>query len=288
MPVDVDASDFKGIYFGELEIVAYSYRPDEAIQSLGFGGDRVTPGNWSWWVALQSGHTDGRDNVLVPGGIIDFNALNGDYGRSLDEEYVNAVGEFRVDFFEINTYRTGIVIGEYYFGMNAEENGMEGHPLYKYPEWSSYEDYFTMPVFSGVGDFEFGSDQSLSVLFARNDWFPDPVLIQMANTSPDTVADASITLTDNQKDLIESLVNEGTGRRFCGRFVVIPFDGPHTYILDGTPPTVTVDFDLSYAVNFAASDLEPESWLVPDGGATVVYNADENGIPFGLSISFDE
>jgi hypothetical protein len=283
--------DLKGIYFGELEIVAYSYRPGESVQSVsGFGGDGVTPGNWSYWIALQSGHAAGRDNVLAQSGQIDFNALNGDYGRSLDEDYVENVGEFRVDFFEVNTYRTGIVIGERYYGMNAEENGMEGHPLHKYPEWSDYEDYFTSPVFPGVGDFEFGDDQSLSVLFARDDWFPEPVLIQMEWSNPYVIERSSIALTPVQKELIENLVSEGTGRRFYGRFVVIPFAGPHVYTLDGTPPTVSVDFNLTSAVNFDLSNLVDVSWTVPvpeDENLKVVYTADADGIPFGLSISFD-
>jgi hypothetical protein len=269
---------FQGIYFGEIEIVAYDYRPDEEINTTsGFGNGE----NWSYWVALQNGHDDGRDNVLAPGEQLDFDAFNGDFGRSLDAEFVREVGRFEVDFFEVNVYRTGIVLGERYLGMNAELNGLDRHPLHKYPEWAEYADTFTMPHFPGE-TFEQAS-QSLSILFARSDWFETPVLIDMDDQAAEVVA-SSRPLTELEQERIESLVGEGTMRRFYDRLVVVPFEGPHVFELDGeTHPTVSVYLDLENAVDVEASILDPEA----EGFPRVVYQGDENDVPFGLEISFE-
>ena len=66
---DPVSSELKGVYFGELEIVAYDYRPGESVQansSWGSGSD------WSYWVVVQSGHDAARDYVLPVGGSLEF------------------------------------------------------------------------------------------------------------------------------------------------------------------------------------------------------------------------
>ena len=189
---------------------------------------------------------------------------------------------------EVNLYRTGVVMDGYYFGANAELNGLDQHPLHKYPAWSSFPDYFTSPVFPGVAIFDFDPDQSLSILFARDDWFPDPVLVQFAGDQPlDSIERSSIPLSQEQNEKLESLVNEGTWRRFYGRMIVIPYEGPHMYNLStGAAPSVNVEFDLSDVIDFSESSLVPVSWQEPDS-AELVYKADAQGVPFGLTVSFD-
>ena len=59
-----DAALVKGLYFGELEIVAYDYRPGETIQSNnGFGNGE----DFSYWTMLQNGYDEARDRVLEVG-----------------------------------------------------------------------------------------------------------------------------------------------------------------------------------------------------------------------------
>ena len=49
------AIPIQGLYFGELEIVAYQYRPGASLQTGQHFGTNGTH-DWSYWVVLQSGH----------------------------------------------------------------------------------------------------------------------------------------------------------------------------------------------------------------------------------------
>jgi hypothetical protein len=280
---------FEGLYFGELEIVAYDHRPGEAVQaSGGFGRTGGPSADWSYWVALQSGHDAGRDNVLAPGQQIDFAAMNGDFARPIEQEFVDQVGAFEIDFFEVYLYRTGVIHGGKYYGQNAELNGHTQHPLHKYPQWSSIDDAFCSPEFPGVP----ASTQDVNVLFARSDWFPVAGVVSIGGDNQTLTIDSStITLSQTQQELLESLVNQGTGRRFYSHLVIIPFNGPVAVDLAGTATpvpgatqtvaagdlVVTVDFDLTDVLDAATDFSAPR----------VVYKGDQQNVPFGLAISFD-
>jgi hypothetical protein len=121
----------QGLYFGELEIVAYDHRPGQSVQNNpGFGAGT----DWSYWVVLQSGHPSARDIVLQENGAIDIMALNGEYGRQeFGAAFQSQVGRFDIDFFEVNFHRTGVVANGGYYGMNANGNGLDKHPLHRYP-----------------------------------------------------------------------------------------------------------------------------------------------------------
>lgn len=276
------SSGVEGLYFGELEMVAYDYRPGAAVQAgQGFGFDQHP--DWSYWVALQSGHDAGRDNVLEPGEQLDFATMNGDFARSLEQEFVDDVGEFEIDFFEVYMYRTGVIHDGAYYGMNAENNGHDQHPLHKYPQWSTIDDTYCMPQFPGIPE----HSQDVSVLFARSDWFPQAVVVNFhGNTGGAdayTVAASSIPLTQDQENLLTSLVGQGTRRRFYDNLVVIPFAGPKVVDLTAgttgpTALTVDVNFDLSDILD-PATDLD-----IPQ----VVFKGDASHVPFGLTVSFDD
>jgi hypothetical protein len=277
--------DFKGVYFGELEIVAYNYRPGESVQSNMHSNEDA---DWSHWVVVQSGHDDGRDNVLSVAGPLDFAAMNGDYGRSLDQEFINQVGAFRVDLFEVYFHRTGIVHGERYIGMNTSDNGGTGHPLKKYSDWSGYAQTHVFPLFPGSvfrnseENPHIESDQDLSVFFARDDWFETPLLVRMGGggTNRGEILEASRDLSAHEAEILTSLVDQGTQRRGFSRLVVIPFQGPPTFDLSNEiPPLVTVTMDFSEVLDLDETDLEVEPPVVS-------FKGDDDDIPFGLSISF--
>jgi hypothetical protein len=295
-------SVIEGLYFGELEIVAYDHRPGQSLQASG-GFGNGNPSDWSYWVALQSGHDAARDNVLALGQQIDFDAMNGDFARPIEQEFVDGVGRFEVDFLEVYLHRTGILYNGAYFGMNADLNGLSMHPLHKHPQWSSYDDQYCTPEFPGFP----AGGQDLNVFFARSDWFPQAMRVRVSidGTSPPVIEASSPALTSSQTAQLLSLLEQGTRRRFYRDLLVIPYAGPVVLDLTNgqTPPAtdggqpgtpapsltsagnvvnaanvaVSVNFDLSDTLD-AATDLQ-----VP----RVVYKADSNGVPFGLDVSFE-
>lgn len=285
------STPIQGLYFGELELVAYNYRPGAATQtgqSFGFNGTH----DWSYWVVLQSGHDTSRDNVLMPHQEIDVATLDDGFGDPPEKDFIDKVSVFDIDLFEVYLYRTGVIYNNVYYGMNADFNGLQVHPLHKYPALSSLEDHYCTPEFPGQPT----SIQDEGVFFARPDWFPQPVIVNMkqdGNTPPALVIDhSSIPLTTDQENIILSLVNNGTQRRYYDNLVFIPFSTPVSVDLNGsgTPSSVpgahqyvvgkfriSVNFDLTNIIN-------PDTdWSVP----RVVYNGDARNVPFGLSVSFD-
>ncbi len=295
-------SPVEGLYFGELEIVAYDHRPGEALQASG-GFGNGNPSDWSYWVALQSGHDAGRDNVLAVGQQIDFASMNGDYARPIEQAYVDGVGRFEVDFLEVYLYRTGVLHGGAYYGMNADLNGLSTHPLHKYPQWSGYPDAYCNPEFPGVP----AGGQDLNVFFARSDWFPQPMVVRVNidGANPPVIESASPALTADQVTRLTSLLTQGTRRRIYRDLLVIPYAGP--VVLDltngqtppatsggqsGTPaPSLTSAGNVvnaqnvSVSVNFDLSDIldAPTDFAVP----RVVYKGDANHVPFGLTLLFE-
>jgi hypothetical protein len=294
-------SPVEGLYFGELEIVAYDHRPGESLQASGGFGNGNT-GDWSYWVALQSGHDAGRDNVLAVGQQIDFAAMNGDYARPIEQAFVEGVGRFEVDFLEVYLYRTGVLSGGAYFGMNADLNGLSTHPLHKYTQWSSYADTYCNPEFPAVP----AGGQDLNVFFARSDWFPKPTVVRMGQgPGGPVVASATPALTPDQTAKLTSLVSQATQRRFYQDLLIIPYAGP--VVLDltngqtppatngGQPGTLAPSLtsagnvvnarNVAVSVNFDLADIldDATDFQVP----RVVYKGDANHVPFGLTLSFE-
>lgn len=300
-------TSIEGLYFGELEIVAYDYRPGESLQASG-GFGNGNPSDWSYWVALQSGHDAGRDNVLTPGDQIDFTAMNGDYARPIEQDFIDEVGEFEMDFVEVYLHRTGVIVDGKYYGMNADLNGHESHPLHKYPQWSSIDDTFCMPLYPG-----FDGGQDLNVIFARSDWFPEAVSVVVSRNGSEApvIESATPALSAEQEQKLLSLVEQGTMRRFYANLQIIPYAGPVTLDLTNgqTPPAlpdggqeepdealtsagnVVNAKNVALSVNFNISDvLADETDLdASENGQPapkVVYKGDASNVPFGLTLTF--
>lgn len=300
-------TSIEGLYFGELEIVAYDHRPGEAVQASG-GFGNGNPGDWSYWVALQSGHDAGRDNVLAPNQQIDFTAMNGDYARPIEQAFIDEVGEFEMDFVEVYLHRTGVIVDGKYYGMNADLNGLDKHPLHKYPQWSSIDDTFCMPVYPGFAD-----GQDMNVIFARSDWFPEAVSVVVSRngSEPPVIESATPALTADQEAKLLSLVAQGTQRRFYENLQIIPYAGP--VILDltngQTPPAlpdggqqepdealtsagnVVNAKNVALSVNFDLGDIladETDLDATENGqpAPKVVYKGDASNVPFGLTLTF--
>ncbi len=279
----------QGFYMGELEMVAYDHRPGQtrqAGQHFGFTGTQ----DWSFWVAIQSGHEAARDVVLQPGQQLDSATLNDGITRDgPDREFVTQVGVFDIDLFEVLFHRTGVIHNNVYYGMNADLNGLLTHPLHKYPAWASIEDRYCEPEYPGSE-----RSQDLNVFFVRSDWFPQAVNVtaeQEPGTTPIrlTITRSSLPLTTDQRSLILSLINNSTQRRGYNNLLFVPMPGPVSVKLEDTGGTLGANEYLAdklrITVNYDMSDiLHPDTnWSTP----RVRYNGDAHHIPFDLSLVFE-
>lgn len=297
-----------GIYFGELEIVSYNFRPGASVQSKaiagGFPNSTIYPnftdvGDWSYWVVIQSGNTGARDNVVQNGSKINISNLG--TAQAPDSTFQNAVGSFRTDFIEVYMSDVGAVYdsgaGNTFYGRNTAgvDAAAGGDPLYKYagkPIHTTNKIATTTKFPLGVGSFS--ADQgSVSFLFVRNDWFSQPMVITMngragapagqgqtvASSTPaiDNVTPIASAGNKTQQQIIESLCTQGTTRRAYQNLVIVPisqFNGPHT-----------TKFPLSTAIaqvgnarlSKAIEAVNPTTWA-DDMQVNVMFKLDSAGV----------
>ncbi|OJT21936.1 hypothetical protein BO221_24605 [Archangium sp. Cb G35] len=291
-----------GLRMGELEVVAYDYRPGQAVQlnaNFGYGTNGMGSTEWSYMSPLLSGHDSARDILLQNNGVVDLSVLANDAilgPPRPGDPFLTQVGAFDIDFLEVHFYRTGMlydlgglgnVADFHYFGMDADNNGLNKHPLHRYPPFASVGDSYAEPVFpdwKAKSVAPTGRVQAMSVLFSRRDWFPEARVVElepsgMGGTNPfigiayDSLA-ASRPLSTTQKNYLLSLANEGTQRRGYDRFVIVPMDGPVRIEFDKNaaasapldPRVAPKNFDaanISIDLGFNVDGLIDERWTNP-------------------------
>jgi hypothetical protein len=235
-----DPAGLGGLYFGELELVAYEYRPGESIQALdGASGFMGCPGgatgDWSVWPPLVSGYEESRNYVLQTGQSLRFDELlaEGDR-RRIPEDFAATVGAFDIDCFDVFVHNTGVVYDDVFYG--SWSPGSPHRPLYRYTQWDSATEHQVLAEFPAAAAVGTTSPApSASVLFVRDDWFPTSVIIDLdADTNAaNPVVSTSRPLTASELGYVESLLGHCTSRRSAVRIFVIPFDGPVTVDLTG-------------------------------------------------------
>lgn len=287
----VAAGPVEALYFGELEIVAYHHRPGETIQTGGFASGHGNA-DWSHYVVVQSGHPDARDVVLFSENALDFDELNNTYRPEISREYLRTVGVFTIDFLEVNLYRNGVIIDSTYYGAHAENNGFDGDHLYRYPELGGISRHHAYTRVNGFSE----HDQTHNVLFARSDWFSEPVQVRLDydGDSRLEVAWSSRPLSSFQREVLESLADGGTNRRFYANLIIVPYGPARSFALgDGETVDVTVRFDFSDAIDFGESRTDLDAIRdVYWGHHTnediyLWFRTDENGVPMGLQVTLN-
>ena len=280
----------EGLYFGELEVVAYDYRPGETVQTDqgGFRFDQDAQADWSYYVILQSGHDAARDNLLTDGAPINIDELNGTFGPStpIAASFWNAVEAFEIDFLEVFMSGTGIVIGGEYMGKNADLNGLSVHPLHKYPALNGIPDYYTDTRFTGFTD----NGHDINIMFANPALFSETTLIEASNGRwVDGVYDDSIqidwssrALSASQHDMIVSLIDQGTQRRSYSQLVIIPMPEAAS-ITENETLQIDVMFDLETVID-PATDYDAIRAAAPGHPEVLMYSGDTDFKPFGLQV----
>ena len=311
-----DPAGLEGLYFGELELVAYDYRPGETIQALdpasGFhGASGVAPGDWSVWLPLPSGTEEARNYVLQRGQSLNFGELLADENRRvLPDDFTAAVSAFDIDVFEVFLYRTGVVYDNAFYGSTAGPGSLDGTQtaLYRYPRWDGIAEHPVLAEFPSATAGASSAAEAASILFVRDDWFATPVTIDLDPDfyAADRVVATSRTLSTAERGTIDSLLLHGTTRRQPLRLFVVPFDGPVS--VDLTPPAADTDAtgtpggltpvvagssisaaNLRIAVDFDLGALLADGTSFDTSGGVqpeLLYAADSRGIPMGLNLSF--
>ncbi|MEQ1877610.1 MAG: hypothetical protein ABL958_13280 [Bdellovibrionia bacterium] len=276
-----------GLYFGQLEIVAYNYRPGETVQrwepNNGFSGT-----DWSYWVLLQSGYDQSSDIVLKPNDRLDMSSLYVQLNPPVDEDFINEVGQFSIDFLEVSIYRPGLIYSdELYY------NGIVSNPdsLYKYSEWSGVNKYQCYPGIGGFAGFPghgMANDPTqrvsdFSIVFARDDWFPNPVLVYFDSRT--TIGASSPALTADQSAKLISLVSQNTQRRNFEHFLIVPYSLVSVALspnILGHGPQASAAAEVSFDFSILL-----EAGATFSGATSVIkFSRDANNIPFGTSLTF--
>jgi hypothetical protein len=277
-----------GVYFGELEIVAYNYRPGEEVQRWephnGFEGQ-----DWSYWVLLQSGHDKARNIVLRPNQRLNISALDEKLNPPVDKEFIKKVGQFSVDFFEVAVYQPGLIYNhEFHFnGVVTNQN-----PLYKYPDFTSFPQFISHPGVGGFAGFPgHGSVNDatervsvFSVIFARDDWFPEPVLVYFSDRN--TLAGSSKTLTAFQATVLASMVSQSTQRRYLDHLIIVPYSRKVVAMKHERNCEDGARTSLQAQVSFDLSDLISEDSVFSGDSSIIKFKRDGNQVPFGINLSF--
>ncbi|TGL80612.1 hypothetical protein [Leptospira yasudae] len=296
-----------------MEAIAFDYRPGQETQES-ISSFKMNPTDWShWWVIPAPGFLDPRfidqknfqsnylksiNNVLPIGG--EVKPEQNQLGRISGKRY------FEIDAFSLTIEVPGLVYNNEYFGTlwGPDSKSIDGkHPLNKYPQCANAPIYFAQLIFPGfhyvldVPGHTFINDDSISVIYIRNDILTAPAQIQIteeAYTHPGkylSVGYTSRPLTRTENDFLLSMLRQSYPILYNMKYILIPFDGPITIGFDGetnekqkrflwSETEVQINFDLS---NILYEDsFEFYHW----NSLNIKIKGDENNIPFGMNMKF--
>ena len=231
-------SSVQGLYFSSLEILAYNYRPSETVQNhpgfYSFDASANAGNDWSYWTILPN-FEKSHNLILSANGEIDIDSFcksgNGwdlCTQSPLTNDYILAAKSFSIDFLEVYFSTISVLENNASYGqINTGTDALAG-----YPEWKNAVCHEITPTFPNVvvGHVNI---TNFSILFTRDDWFPDPVTIVIdSNATYDannrlldpgySISSSSIPLTDDQKTKINSLVKEGPGQHVYQVLYLVP------------------------------------------------------------------
>jgi hypothetical protein len=310
-----------GLYFGELEIIAFNYRPGESVQNHD-SGNGWNGADWSYWVLLKAGYLETRNLLLKPGQSLDFDSLNNSYrnylGResSIDPAFAEEVKSFGVDMLEVHTFRTGVIWDNEYWGSSdtGPDDSSSTYPttmFYRYPEFGSVPQVWSPPFFPGVADWQNNvvtpiNAAHVSILFARRDWFPEATTVSWGpgrtdddptQTSALHITHTSRPLTVAQTTILNSWLEQSPRGGSDYHFIVVPFDRTEIALtsdaldLPGVKPSQSarISLDLTQVLDpTTVFELAPLGAPWTGTNAKIKYQGDANNVPFGLSVSWED
>jgi hypothetical protein len=318
------------VYFQHLGITALHYRPGEAVQNHRHHSQQS---DWSYQPIVIRGLPESNDLVLRDGDPIDLVALRTDeYWEDYiaEDEYADEVGYFDVDLLHVDMREPGIVYdGEYWGTVHPWVSSNTDAPLWRHPDLNDLPMQYARSIFPGStwDDVEDLLDMpnQLVVVFARPDWFAEPVLVQVGIASDGITVDrwvegSSRDLTAQEESVLQDMFDEDMIGMITPLMLFVPMPervrwditgahaGDDDDIVTYRHPEFVVSLDLSAAVD-PATDFEfirdnnqawedsfegedPDSqpaWNPETYESTLVYlRGDANMVPYGLEMSVRE
>ena len=310
--------EISGMYFGLLDIVAYQYSP--GFTDIDWGGTwngsqyGSPQPDWAHYSILADMHAEARDIVLLNGSVVDLAALNPS-PFLLEDHFKENFNDFSIDFLEVNISSPAVFFKNILYGMNWAGNEeweaefiTELHS--KYPDLNDFSIYnFGFPYYAILEGFP-EIDIGFSIVFARSDWFPEPVSVRLSgwggygSDEPYTYEWSSKPLTDHQKKLIEGLASNpraSWGRR---SHIIIPYSYMYSFGVNG-PVKLAVkedgegmknpEFNISFDFKQLLTDetynniISEGSWAQSTDGSNPAFTyKSTNGIPFGLIVNVND
>jgi len=124
-----------------------------------------------------------------------------------------------------------------------------------------------------------------TILFARSDWFPEPVFVRLFSWDDNAVQWSSKTITEDQKNMLVGWANNATFGILGSNInlLIVPYGELVKFaVKDGSVGMKSPEFRISF--NYEEL-LTAESYnKISDG---VTFSA-VNNLPFGLSVSINE
>jgi hypothetical protein len=296
-----------------LDIVAYQYSP-------GFT-DRGKK-DWAYYYILDDSYAAARDIVLLSDNEVDLAALN-PYAYSLNKNFESKYDNFSIDFLEVNISEPGVFFNNVFYGLiynndydpslpDLGQNEAATNLRAKYPalgNFTLYEwDECYYPNMEGFDNI----DVSFSVVFARSDWFPEPVFVYLKSVDGDSSFDSktytyewsSKPLTDHQKELLEGMAGNPGASWVRRSHIIVPYSYMYSFGVNG-PVKLAVkedsdgmknpEFKISFDFKQLLTDetynniISEGKWSQSPGRSNPAFTfKSSNGIPFGLIVTIND
>lgn len=205
------SEELDGVHIGHLAITAYEETKPNEFRSF--------------YVTSNVNYYDTADLFLKPAETIDLTAL------SVPDNPNTAT--FRMDFLCVEAQGMGVVLDRVFYGCplpmlppSSPMDTLTTHPLYKYPEYDGIPTYSKSIRLEGLerAENETVNSAQINILYARNDWFPEPMLVKtngwnyaQPDGHDDTVDWASKPISEQQWIWLKRAIQQG------GFFAIIPY-----------------------------------------------------------------
>ena len=291
------------LYFGGLSIVAYHYRPGQAIQNR--VGDAAyyegKPLNWSYFLFVSPGYEEARSVLLNKSGEINIaDYLHVSYNDAVwdfvDKKYVEQVDTFKVDMFEVRLDGSAVLKNNKFYGCSPCMVADSANFRKKYPTYSNRNKYMAYTYWKGIDTIS----GSISIMFVNDAYISTPLQVKVRNyknTGETGWLDSYVidkttrTITDAERNFILSFLNENGYLINSYQYInFIPFNTNKvwTFSSNNALNEIKVAFNLDEIIDpktniTGIEELGAVNQLPFD---TLFYKANSNFIPFGLEIQF--
>jgi len=296
--------EISGMFFGDLEIMAYQYSPgfvntdiflypnNGPYDGYDHNGGYIHPKDWAPYRILAYGN---KSIFILPnGGEVDLSEFEHPYQIIYTPQFTDTWDNFNIDFFQVSVQYIGVVFNDILYGQDVwAPDSINGS--YNLLEWLRLEHptlkkSIKTPVY--IEGFEYhpgGPNMAVNIpftiLFARSNWFPEPVFVRLFSWENNAVQWSSKTITEHQKNMLVSWANNAAFGILGSNInlLIVPYGELVKFaVKEGSTGMKSPEFRISF--NYEKLLTTASYNNISDG---VIFSA-TNDLPFGLSVSINE